>query len=57
MVVDPWGRIISAGGTEEEIIYAEIDLEQLQKVRGELPLLQHRRPELYRKISRKECGS
>jgi predicted amidohydrolase len=57
MVVDPWGKIIAEGGTGEEIIYAEIDLAQLGKVRSELPLLQHRRPELYRRISRKESGS
>ncbi|MBP1761878.1 MAG: N-carbamoyl-D-amino acid amidohydrolase [Firmicutes bacterium] len=56
MVVDPWGSIIAEGGTEEEIIHAEIDLAQLRKVREELPLLQHRRPKLYRKISRKELG-
>ena len=57
MVVDPWGSIIAEGGTEEEIIHAEIDLAQLGKVRRELPLLQHRRPELYRRISRKELDS
>jgi len=57
MIVDPWGRIVAEGGTEEDIIYAEIDLTQLQTVRGELPLLQHRRPELYRRISRRESGS
>jgi predicted amidohydrolase len=57
MIVDPWGSIIAEGGIAEEIIYAEIDLAQLRKVREELPLLQHRRPELYRKISRKELNS
>jgi len=57
MIVDPWGRILVEGGTQEEIIYAEIDLAQLQKVRQELPLLQHRRPELYQKISRRELKS
>jgi len=57
MIVDPWGRILAEGGTQEEIIYAEIDFAQLHKVRQELPLLQHRRPELYQKISRRELKS
>ncbi len=55
LMVDPWGTILAEAGTGEEIIYARIDLEKLSKVRAELPLLQHRRPELYHKISRKEC--
>ena len=54
MVVDPWGNIMAEGGTAEEIIYAGIDLKYLQKVRSELPLLHQRRPQLYRKINRKE---
>lgn len=54
LIVDPWGTILAEAGTGEEIIYARIDLEKLAKVRTELPLLQHRRPELYRNISRKE---
>lgn len=47
MAVDPWGRIISAGHVEEEIIYADLDLSLIDKVRRELPVLKHRRPELY----------
>lgn len=47
MAVDPWGRIISQGATEEEIIYADLDLSLLDKVRRELPVLKNRRPELY----------
>ncbi|HPF21386.1 MAG TPA: carbon-nitrogen hydrolase family protein [Syntrophomonas sp.] len=55
LIVDPWGTILAEAGTGEEIIYARIDPAKLAKVRAELPLLQHRRPELYRNISRKEC--
>lgn len=47
LVVDPWGDIIAKAGELEEIIYAEIDLNYLEKVRRELPLLKHRRPEMY----------
>jgi len=48
MIVDPWGKVIAEAQTGEEIIYAEINLDLLQKVRRELPVLEHRRPELYK---------
>lgn len=48
LVVDPWGEILAAAGEGEEIIYAEIDLEKIEKVRRQLPLLQHRRTDLYK---------
>lgn len=47
MIIDPWGKILTEAKTGEEIIYADLDLNVLQKVRQELPVLKHRRPELY----------
>jgi omega-amidase len=47
IIVNPWGEVISRAGEEDEIIYADIDLVYLDKVRKELPVLEHRRPELY----------
>jgi omega-amidase len=47
IIVNPWGRVMARAGEEDEIIYADIDLEYLDKVREELPVLQHKRPELY----------
>ena len=48
LVSDPWGDIISNAGIHEEIIHAKIDLEYLKKVRSQLPLLIHRKPEIYK---------
>jgi predicted amidohydrolase len=48
MVVDPWGTIISQAGTEEEIIFAELNLSEVERVREELPLLKHRRLDIYK---------
>lgn len=50
MVVDPWGQIIAQAEEEEGIIYAELDFEQLEQIRQQLPLLQHRRHDLYQLI-------
>ncbi len=47
MVVDPWGRIISLADEKENLLTVEIDLEILNKTRRELPLLQHRRTDVY----------
>lgn len=47
IVVDPWGDIISKAGEKEEILYADIDLDYLEKIRKELPVLKNRRPEIY----------
>ena len=48
IVVDPWGEILAEAGTGEEIIYADIDLERVTKIRNQLPLLKHRRTDLYK---------
>jgi len=48
LVCNPWGEIISEAGEDETIIYADIDLNFLQKIREELPILKHLRPQIYR---------
>lgn len=43
LIIDPWGKILADGGTEEGIITADIDLSEVAKMRGKLPSLQHDR--------------
>jgi predicted amidohydrolase len=45
MIIDPWGKVISRASDREEIIYADIDLEYLKKIRQKLPCLNHIRIE------------
>ena len=47
MVIDPWGTVLTDMGTEEGIAVTEIDLNKIESVRAELPLLSARRPGLY----------
>ncbi|NHM26216.1 carbon-nitrogen hydrolase family protein [Desulfofundulus sp. TPOSR] len=47
LVVDPWGNVVSMAREGEEIIYAEIDLDLIERIRSELPLLRHRRTDVY----------
>lgn len=46
-IVDPWGKIIADAGENEGIIYGIIDLPLIDKIRRELPLIKHRRSDLY----------
>lgn len=43
LVVDPWGRILAEGGTEPDIIMAEIDPAEVAAARAKIPSLQHGR--------------
>jgi len=47
MICDPWGSIAARAGVSEEIIYAQIDMDTVEKIRTELPLLKHRREDIY----------
>jgi predicted amidohydrolase len=44
MIVGPFGEICAQAGAEETIISADVDPQQVQKVRAEYPFLQDRRP-------------
>ena len=46
-VVNPWGEFSGKTDSRESIVLAEIDLEYLEQIREQLPLLAHRKPELY----------
>lgn len=59
IIVDPWGEVLARGkkytdelakdedGDYYEIIYADLDKEKLDKVRINMPLLEHRRPDVF----------
>ena len=47
IAVDPWGKILAQMDEKEGIRIVELDLDYVDKVRQELPLLIHRRTDLY----------
>jgi omega-amidase len=47
MVVSPWGDIIAEADDTESIIYADLDPRVLEDTRKRLPLLKHRRKDLF----------
>ena len=44
LVVDPWGEVLLDMGEGTGIGFAEIELAQVDEVRGRLPAIRHRRP-------------
>ena len=46
-VCDPFGNVLGELDEKEGILYADIDLDYLSTIREELPLLKHRRLDLY----------
>jgi predicted amidohydrolase len=47
MIVDPWGTVLARGGEDEGFISAELDLERQLEIRSQLPVLAHRRADVY----------
>jgi predicted amidohydrolase len=43
LIVDPWGKVLADAGEDEGIIYADIDMEEVQKARETIPTLAHER--------------
>lgn len=44
LVIDPWGEVLADGGETPGVVYADLDLGQVEKVRAMLPSLTHDRP-------------
>ncbi|WP_391575158.1 carbon-nitrogen family hydrolase [Cohnella sp.] len=48
IVYDPWGEIVAEAGAEPTILYADIDVDVVGKVRERMPVFHDRHSELYR---------
>ncbi len=47
MVIDPWGQVLIEGGEDEALLSAEIDLDEVDRVRQAIPVFEDRRPDAY----------
>lgn len=47
IVCSPWGKVLAQAGTDPELLVAELDLSENERVRAQLPLLSARRPDVY----------
>ena len=56
MVTDPWGSIIGQMDETEGILTVELDMTRVDTVRQQLPLLKHRRTDLYDVVTGETSG-
>jgi predicted amidohydrolase len=42
LIIDPWGLVLAQAPDGEGVIYARLDCERLERLRRELPCLEHR---------------
>lgn len=47
LAVSPWGQILNQAAEKPEMLVQDIDLHEVDRIREELPLLKHRRLDLY----------
>ena len=47
IAVNPWGELIEELGFDEELKIVEIDLDEINRIREEIPVLKNRRSDLY----------
>ncbi len=47
LVIDPLGQIMAIAGAHAQLVTAKLDLAQVAQVRGQIPVFNDRRPELY----------
>lgn len=52
IITSPWGEIIAEASEKETLIISEIDLDEIKKIREELPLLKNKREDLYEIIEK-----
>jgi len=52
MVVDPKGRVLVRGGDKEEILYTDLDFNDFDRYRTQIPLFPHKRVDVYDTITK-----
>jgi predicted amidohydrolase len=43
LIIDPWGQVLADAGTTPGVIFADVDLAELAKLRQQMPIRQHNR--------------
>ena len=48
IITNPWGEVVVEGDYGEEVLIGEIELDEIKRVREELPLLKNKRNDIYK---------
>lgn len=49
-VTDPWGKVVASAGNQEEILYADLDFGECDKIRQQIPIYSQRRTDVYNTV-------
>ena len=47
MVIDPWGTVLADAGVVQGAAIAPADQKRVERIRGQMPSLKHRKTELF----------
>jgi predicted amidohydrolase len=48
-IISPWGEILAEGNSQSEsLLTADVDFDEVERIRQTIPVFQDRRPDLYR---------
>lgn len=50
MIIGPWGEVLWTGNEDEELAVIDVNLSNVDEVRGQIPVYDDRRPDLYKNI-------
>ena len=48
IITNPWGEVVVEGDYEEELLISKIDLDEIKRIREELPLIKNKRNDIYK---------
>lgn len=48
LIIDPWGTVVAKAQETEGVTLQEIDLSYVNQVRSNIPMFEHRKPEVYK---------
>ncbi|CAH1992902.1 unnamed protein product [Acanthoscelides obtectus] len=55
-ITSPWGKVIAQADAKEEIVHADIDLNECDEVRQQIPIFEQRRTDIYDTIMKNRIG-
>ena len=48
IIINPWGEVVEEAQEEEMILYGDVNIDEVDKVRSKIPVFTDRRPDLYK---------